>query len=63
MKAQELKKAFLKADKKVSEIEANGGVSLIGYGGVETSNEYDEALKISQDLYNQLIELGIDPFN
>lgn len=54
---------FKSADKKVTEIESNGGLFLEGYGGAGSSDEYDEALLISQRLYVKLQSLGIDPFS
>lgn len=54
---------FLAADKKVTEIENNGGVWIEGYDGVKTSNEYEAAHEEAQKLYSELQELGIDPWN
>lgn len=53
---------FRAADKKVTEIENNGGLFLEGYGACNTTLEYDKALEEAQKLYNQLIEKGINPF-
>lgn len=52
---------FLAADKKVTELENNGGIWINGYA-TETSKEYDEALECSLKLYNELLEQGINPF-
>ncbi len=55
---------FKAADKKVTEIENKGGVYMgDGYGTVETTTEYDEALIEAQALYAELEKLGIDPNN
>ena len=59
----DLLKRFHEADKKVTEIEKNGGLLLgDGYAEVESTKEYDIALNEAQKLYNQLQERGIDPF-
>ena len=55
---------FKAADRKVTEIENKGGVYMgDGYGTVETTKEYDEALIEAQALYVELEKLGIDPNN
>ena len=54
---------FRTADKKVTEIENNGGLYLgEAYGSVGSTNEYNEALQEAQSLYAELEKLGIDPF-
>lgn len=53
---------FIAADKKVNDIENNDGLILSGYGGVESTKEYDEALKEAQALYSELESEGINPF-
>ena len=53
---------FLAADKKVTEIENNGGLYLSGYGGAESTAEYDKALEDAQKLYAELEAQGINPF-
>ena len=54
---------FRAADKKVTEIENNGGLYLgESYGSTESTKEYDEALEEAQSLYAELEKLGIDPF-
>jgi len=52
---------FIQADKKVTEIENNGGVFVDGYG-TGTTKEYDSALEESQKLYEELNKMGINPF-
>ncbi len=62
--SESLLNRFREADKKVDEIEENGGVYLgEGYSGARTTKEYDDALAESQEVYNLLIEKGIDPFS
>ena len=53
---------FRQADKKVNEIEANGGLLSGSYGTVETTKEYDKALEEAQELYMELEKQGIYPF-
>ncbi len=53
---------FRIADAKVTEIENNGGLFSEGYGGTESTKEYDEALEESQVIHSELIEQGISPF-
>ena len=53
---------FIAADKKVNEIESNGGLFLEGYGGTGSTKEYDEALEEAQKLYAELEAKGINPF-
>lgn len=53
---------FRQADKKVNEIESKGGLLEVGYGAIETTKEYDEALEYSQKLYMELEKQGINPF-
>lgn len=52
---------FRIADQKVTEIENNGGLYVDGYGTGSTP-EYDNALEVSQKLYNELVSQGINPF-
>ena len=52
---------FLQADKKVTEIENNGGLFIDGYS-VDSTEEYNLALEASQKLYKELQENGINPF-
>ena len=52
---------FLQADKKVTEIENNGGLFIDRYS-VESTEEYDLALETSQKLYKELQENGVNPF-
>jgi hypothetical protein len=54
---------FLAADKKVTELENNGGLYLEGYGGVDSTKEYDKALETAQKLYQELEKKGINPFS
>ena len=53
---------FLAADKKVTSIEENGGIFLAGYGGAESTKEYDKALEEAQKLYKELEAQGVNPF-
>lgn len=53
---------FKLADKKVTEIENNGGLFIDGYITGSTK-EYNNALKVAKNLYNELLEQGINPFN
>jgi hypothetical protein len=59
----QLVKEFKAADAKVSAVEAKGGMSLRGYGGVQTTPEYDKALKEAQKLHVKLEKMGVDPFD
>lgn len=53
---------FRQADKKVTELENNGGVYSNGYGATLTTKEYDKALKEAQELFEILDNQGINPF-
>ena len=54
---------FYEADRKVTEIENNGGTYFgEGYGTIEHTQEYNEALEEAQRLYKELEARGVNPF-
>ncbi len=55
---------FLQADKKVTEVESrNYEAYNIDTDSYEVTEEYTKALEHSQELYRELQEQGINPFN
>ena len=53
---------FYEADRKVTELEKTDMYMGEGYGTVETTKEYNEALTEAQRLYTELESKGINPF-
>ena len=51
---------FKELNNKLDELDKT--TSIVGYGEIQTTKEYEAVLKESQKVYNSLIKNGINPY-